>query len=195
MTLSSICVFCGSNEGARPEYRLAAEELGRLIALQGRRLVYGGGKVGLMGVLADSVLQSGGLVIGVIPQHLLDREVAHAGLTELRVVSSMHERKQAMSDLADAFVLLPGGVGSLEEFFEIWTWGQLGLHQKPYGLLNVAAYFDSLLAFLDLATAERFVREEHRRLVVIDHEPARLLDRLDQHRVPSLPKWIDREKT
>lgn len=162
------------------------------MAEEGRRLIYGGGKVGLMGILADSVLNAGGQAIGVIPQHLLDLEVGHEGLTELRVVTSMHERKQQMSDLADAFVLLPGGLGSLEEFFEIWTWGQLGLHQKPYGVLNVAGYFDSLLAFLDNSVMERFVRAEHRHLVVEAAQPRELLHKMDIAKTPSLPKWVDR---
>lgn len=169
--------------------------MGRLIAVQGRRLVYGGGNVGLMGVIADATLQNGGDVVGVIPQHLIDREVGHAGLSDLRIVGSMHERKQTMSDLADAFVLLPGGLGSLEEFFETWTWGQLGLHHKPYGLLNVAGYFDALLAFLDHAASERFVRPEHRNLLVVESDPGRLLHRLDKHRIPALPKWVDRATT
>jgi uncharacterized protein (TIGR00730 family) len=191
----SICVFCGSSAGSNPAYRAAATELGTLLAGQRRRLVYGGGNVGLMGVVADAVLRSNGSVVGVIPQHLLDLEVGHLGLSELRVVHSMHERKQQMSMLADAFVLMPGGLGSLEEFFEIWTWGQLGLHRKPYGILNVAGYFDALLAFLDHAVAERFVRPEHRRLVVVADEPGALLDALDRAKAPALPKWVDRSTT
>lgn len=193
--LSSICVFCGSSPGANPEYQHAAADLGRLLAQQGRRLVYGGGNVGLMGVLADSVLSHGGRVLGVIPQHLLDREVGHSGLTELRVVDSMHTRKQAMSDNADAFVLLPGGIGSLEEFFEIWTWGQLGLHTKPYGILNVAGYFDSLLTFLDQTVTERFVRTEHRNIVAVEDDAEALLERLDRMHVPPTAKWLDRDET
>jgi uncharacterized protein (TIGR00730 family) len=191
----SICVFCGSSSGANAAYRGAAAELGGLLAAQGRRLVYGGGNVGLMGVVADAVLESGGTVIGVIPQHLLDLEVGHHQLTELRVVHSMHERKQQMSELADAFVLLPGGLGSLEEFFEIWTWGQLGLHQKPYGILNVAGYFDALLAFLDHAAEERFLHPEHRRLVSVADDAADLLGKLDRAQAPVLPKWVDRSTT
>ena len=191
----SVCVFCGSSPGANPAYRKAAAELGSLLASQGRRLVYGGGNVGLMGVVADAALQAGGTVVGVIPQHLLDLEVGHHGLTELRVVHSMHERKQLMSTLADAFLLLPGGLGSLEEFFEVWTWGQLGLHRKPYGILNVAGYFDALLAFLDHAVGERFVYPEHRHLVVVASEAAELLTRLDRAQPPALPKWVDRSTT
>lgn len=191
----SVCVFCGSSPGLNPAYRDAARQLGMLLAAQGRRLVYGGGNVGLMGIVADAALQDGGTVTGIIPQHLLDLEVGHQGLTELRVVHSMHERKQQMSTLADAFVLLPGGLGSLEEFFEVWTWGQLGLHRKPYGILNVAGYFDGLLTFVDHAVEERFLHPEHRRLVVVSDEPADLLTALDGAQAPVLPKWVDRSTT
>ena len=192
---NAVCVFCGSSPGARSAYRDAAEALGRVMAAQGRTLVYGGGNVGLMGAVADAALGAGGRVVGVIPQHLVAREVGHTGVTELRIVASMHERKQLMADLADMFVLLPGGLGSLEEFFEVWTWGQLGLHRKPYGLLNVERYFDPLLAFLDHAVAERFVRREHRDLLLVDDDPERLLARLDEHESTVLPKWIDRRAT
>src|SRR5262249_11969059 len=192
---TAVCVFCGSSPGARPAYREVAEALGRALAEQGRTLVYGGGNVGLMGGLADAALGAGGRVIGVMPQHLVAREIAHSGVTELRMVKSMHERKQLMADLADTFVLLPGGLGSLEEFFEVWTWGQLGLHAKPYGLLNVDGYFDPLLAFLDHAVAERFVRLEHRELLIVDANPERLLARLDAQEPTPAPKWIDRRST
>jgi hypothetical protein len=188
-------VFCGSSPGARPAYLESAASLGRTLAAQGRTLVYGGGNVGLMGAVADAALAAGGRVIGVIPEHLVAREVAHTGLTDLRVVQSMHERKQVMADLADTFVLLPGGLGSLEEFFEVWTWGQLGLHAKPYGLLNVDAYFEPLLAFLDHAVAERFVRPAHRAMLVVDDNVERLLARLDTHETMPAPKWIDRRNT
>jgi len=191
---TAVCVFCGSSPGARPAYRAAAEALGRALASQQRTLVYGGGNVGLMGSIADAALTGGGQVVGVIPQHLVAREVAHTRLTDLRIVASMHERKQVMADLAGTFVLLPGGLGSLEEFFEIWTWGQLGLHRKPYGLLNVEGYFDPLLAFLDRAVAERFVRVEHRDLLLVDDDPVRLLARLDALEPLPLPKWIDRSR-
>jgi uncharacterized protein (TIGR00730 family) len=195
MGLRSICVFCGSSTGVNPAYRHAADGLGRAIAASGRRLVYGGGNVGLMGVLADAALEQGGEVIGVIPRHLVDLEVAHQSLTELRVVDSMHQRKQLMADLADGFVILPGGLGTLEEFFEVWTWGQLGLHRKPYGLLNAASYFDSLLSFLDHSVSERFVRPDHRRLLLMADDPVELLHRLDTYAVPLSPKWIDRAAT
>lgn len=193
--LKTICVFCASSPGAKPVYRETAATFGRALARDGRRLVYGGGHVGLMGVLADAVLECGGEVIGVMPKHLVDLEIAHRGLTDLRVVGSMHERKAVMADLADGFVALPGGLGTLEEFFEVWTWGQLGLHAKPYGVLNVDGFYSPLLAFLDHATAERFVRDEHRAQLVVDDLPDSLLTRLDTHRVPPTPKRIDRTTT
>jgi len=195
VVVRSVCVFCGSSPGARPAYQDAASAFGRDIASKRWTLVYGGGNVGLMGVVADAALAEGGTVIGVIPQHLVDREVAHTGLTELRVVASMHERKQAMADLSDAFALMPGGLGSLEEFFEVWTWGQLGLHGKPYGVLNVDGYFDPLLSFLDHAVRERFVRPEHRELLVVADEPRTLLARLEAQDPPSFEKWIDRRSS
>jgi uncharacterized protein (TIGR00730 family) len=188
-----ICVFCGSSAGASPVYRDAAATLGAALARGGRRVVFGGGRVGLMGVLADAALTAGGEVVGVIPQHLVDREVAHRSLTQLHVVKSMHERKAMMAELSDAFVVLPGGIGTLEEFFEVWTWGQLGLHQKPYGLLNAGGFFDPLLTFLDHAVAARFIRPEHRALLVVENRVERLLARLDEQSTPALPKWIDQE--
>ena len=193
--IRSVCVFCGSSAGRDPDYRAMAARFGRALAESGRRLVFGGGKVGLMGVLADAVLEHGGEVIGVIPRHLVDLEVAHTRLSDLRIVDSMHQRKQMMADLADGFVVLPGGVGTLEEFFEVWTWGQLGLHRKPYGLLNVASYFDPLLTFIDHAVQERFIPAEHRELLLVGEDPDVLLTALDTHVVPATPKWIDRTTT
>jgi len=154
--------------------------------------VYGGGCVGLMGELADAALAVGGEVIGVIPEGLVAREVAHKRLTDLRIVKTMHERKALMSDLSDGFVALPGGAGTLEEFFEVWTWTQLGIYQKPAALLNVAGYFDGLLTFLDHAVAQRFLRDEHRAMVLVDDDAERLLQRLDSARVPDVPQWVDR---
>jgi uncharacterized protein (TIGR00730 family) len=189
--LRRICVFCGSNDGARPAYRAQAETFGRLLASEGIELVYGGGSVGLMGALADATQKSGGKVIGVIPEALVAAEVAHLGLTDLRVVHSMHERKQLMADLADAFVALPGGFGTFEELFEIVTWAQLGLHSKPIGVLNVAAYFDPLLELVERATAEGFVARIHARLLYVDNEPASLLSRLRAHEpAPPIRKWL-----
>jgi uncharacterized protein (TIGR00730 family) len=189
--LNSLCVFCGSNPGASPEYAAAAIHLGRTLAERGLRLVYGGGHVGLMGILADAVLAAGGSVIGVIPAALATREIAHAHLTSLEVVASMHERKARMSELADGFLALPGGIGTLEELFEVWTWSQLGLQPKPCALLNVAGYYDHLLAFLDHMTGERFLSPAHRGIAIVDDDPERLLDRLAIWRPSSARKWID----
>jgi uncharacterized protein (TIGR00730 family) len=173
-----ICVFCGSSRGSRPAYADAARRMGTELARRGLGLVYGGGRVGLMGILADAALAAGGEVIGIIPEALLAWEVAHASLTDLQVVASMHERKARMADLSDAFIALPGGFGTLEEFCEVLTWSQLGLHRKPCGLVNVDGYYDPLLALLDHAVTERFVRPEHRALVLEATEPERLLDLL-----------------
>jgi uncharacterized protein (TIGR00730 family) len=191
----SVCVFCGASPGADPAYADAATALGAFLASTGRRLVYGGGHVGLMGAVADAALAGGGTVVGVIPQSLVEREIAHTGLTELRVVGSMHERKALMAELSDGFVALPGGIGTLEELFEVWTWGQLGLHRKPYGLLNVGGFYDPLLGFLDHLVAQRFVRREHRDLVLVDDAAERLVHRMVRHDPPALPKWIDRAAT
>jgi uncharacterized protein (TIGR00730 family) len=176
--LKRICVFCGASAGSRAEYASAARALASLMAAQGIGLVYGGGNVGLMGVIADAMLDAGGEVIGVIPASLVAKEVAHRAVTELRIVQTMHERKALMNDLSDAFVAMPGGFGTLEEFFEILTWSQLGFHGKPCGLLNVAGYYDGLLGMLDHAVAENFVRHDSRRLVIAESDAARLLQRL-----------------
>jgi uncharacterized protein (TIGR00730 family) len=178
--LNSLCVFCGSNPGVDLSFLASAKEVGRLLASQGRRLVYGGGRIGLMGAVADAAIAEGGEVIGVIPRSLLEKEVAHLGLSDLRVVASMHERKATMAELSDGFIALPGGIGTLEEFFEIWTWGQLGLHHKPFGLLNVAGFFDPLLAFLDQLADQRFLRPEHRGML---HEMA-------EQRPVDVWKWL-----
>jgi uncharacterized protein (TIGR00730 family) len=186
-----LCVFCGSSPGDRPVYADAARRLGECLAARGLGLIYGGGHIGLMGVLADAVLRAGGEAIGVIPQSLVDRELAHGGLTNLRVVSTMHERKALMADLADGFVALPGGYGTGDELFEILTWAQLGLHSKPIGLLNVAGFFDPLLAWLDHTVHEGFVKAAHRHLLREASEPEQLLDRLAQSRPhPGTSKWI-----
>jgi uncharacterized protein (TIGR00730 family) len=187
-----VCVFTGSSSGARPEYRQAAADLGRLLAELGIGVVYGGARVGLMGVVADAALAAGGEVVGVIPDALVAKEVAHTGLTDLRVVASMHERKALMSDLADAFVALPGGWGTLEEFFEVLTWAQLGLHRKPCGLLNTLGYFDGLLAFLSHTIAEGFVRSQNAALIAVSATPGELLDRLGSPPPPVVEKWLDR---
>ena len=176
--MKRVCVFCGSSAGIRGDYSVAAQKLAAAMARRGLGLVHGGGIVGLMGMIADSMLQAGGEVIGVIPQHLVAKEVAHRGLTELRVVDTMHQRKALMNELSDAFIALPGGYGTLEEFFEILTWSQLGIHGKPSGLLNVSGYYDSLLAMLDHAVAEGFLRAPFRELVMADTDADSLLQRL-----------------
>jgi hypothetical protein len=181
MTLSAVCVFCGSQSGSRPEYAEAAAELAVVLAGRGISLVFGGGHVGLMGALADAGLAAGGRVVGIIPRHLMRPELAHRRLTELQVVASMHERKRAMAAASDAFVVLPGGYGTLEEMFEMVTWLQLQLQSKPVGILNIEGYFDPLLAFLRHAADEGFVRPEHWDLLIVEHSPALLLDRLDLH--------------
>jgi hypothetical protein len=189
--MKRICVFAGSSVGVRPGYRTAAEALGLALAARGIDLVYGGGRVGLMGILADAMLASGGHVTGVIPHALAAREVAHLGLSDLRVVGSMHERKALMADLADGFIALPGGWGTLDELFEILTWGQLGLHQKPCGLLNAGGYFDRLLSFVDHSIDEGFVRREYRTMITVSESPDELLDRLAAYAPPLVEKWID----
>ena len=191
--ISRLCVFCGSNHGGRPQYAAAARELGTLLTESGITLVYGGGSVGLMGVLADAVLERNGQVIGVIPHALDTKELAHAGLTEMHVVDTMHERKALMADLADGFVSLPGGFGTLDESFEILSWAQLGIHSKPCGLLNVGGYYDKLTEFLDHAVAEHFVKPEHRGLVLVETNPTCLLDRMRAFHSPVTEKWIRRE--
>jgi uncharacterized protein (TIGR00730 family) len=192
--MDRICVFCGANSGVRRAYTAAARSMGAALARRGIGLVYGGGRVGLMGALADAVLADGGEVTGVIPEALMAKEVAHAGLTRLEVVRSMHERKARMADLARAFVALPGGYGTFEEFCEVLTWAQLGLHPKPCGVLNVEGYFDPLLALFDRAVAEGFVRREHRSLVLEESDPVRLLDALDGYRPARVEKWIARDE-
>jgi uncharacterized protein (TIGR00730 family) len=185
-----ICVFCGSSAGGRPAYAEAARALGRLLAAEGIGLVFGGGRVGLMGVVADAVLAGGGEAIGVIPEALLRREVGHTGLTELLVVESMHERKARMADLSDGFVALPGGFGTLEELFEVVTWAQLGIHPKPCGLLDVAGYYEPLLQLLDRGVDESFIRPQHRGLVLAETDPARLLERMRRFVPPPTEAWI-----
>ena len=176
--MKRLCVFCGANAGTRAEYGASARELSAALARRGLGLVYGGGNVGLMGMLADAMLHAGGEVIGVIPQHLVAREVAHCGVTRLHVVDDMHQRKAMMNELSDAFVALPGGFGTLEEFFEILTWSQLGIHRKPSGLLNVSGYYDDLLAMLDHAVTQGFLLPANRKLVISDTDADALVQRL-----------------
>jgi uncharacterized protein (TIGR00730 family) len=180
--MQSICVFCGANPGFDSKYTSLARQLGGLLARRGTRLVYGGGRVGLMGALADGALAGGGEVIGVMPQLLIDREVAHRGLTQLQVVTTMAQRKAVMGELADAFLTLPGGIGTLDEFFEAWTWTQLGLQRKPSGLLNADGYYDALLEFLDRSVAAGFLHAASRATVLVDTVMERLLEQLEQWR-------------
>ena len=189
--MNSICVFCGSSPGNNPAYAEAASRLGRILAERGTTLVYGGGHVGLMGVVADAALEAGGEVIGVMPRSLVDREIGHKGLTKLHVVGSMHERKALMSELSDGFVALPGGNGTLEEFFEVLTWAQLGEHGKPCGLLNVAGYYDPLLRVFDQMVEKDFLRGAHRKLVLVADDPSSLLHRFEGYEPPKIIKWID----
>jgi uncharacterized protein (TIGR00730 family) len=193
--MQRVCVFCGSSPGGDQRYREAARLLGTLLAQRGVGLVYGGASVGLMGAIADAVLEGGGHVIGVIPSALVTKEIAHQSLPDLRVVATMHERKALMADLSDAFVALPGGIGTLEETFETLTWAQLGLHRKPVGFLDTAGYYAPLLEFLGQCVSARFIRPEHQRLYIVEGEPAALLDRLATHTPPAMEKWIERTTT
>jgi len=191
--MKRICVFCGSSAGSKPEYRACAQQLGAELTRRKIGLVYGGGNVGLMGAIADSVLEAGGEAIGVIPEHLMSREIGHNRLTKLHIVRSMHERKALMSDLSDAFIALPGGFGTLEEFCEVLTWSQLGLHAKPCGIVNVLGYYTPLLAMLDHAVQERFLKPQNRALVLARDKPAELLQALEDWRPVHVEKWLDRD--
>jgi uncharacterized protein (TIGR00730 family) len=193
--MKRICVFCGSSKGSRPIYLEAAQNLGHTFARRKIDLVYGGGCVGLMGAMADAAMEQGGHVIGVIPESLVAKEVAHNGLPDLRIVKSMHERKALMAELSDAFIALPGGFGTYEEFCEVLTWGQLGLHKKPCGLLDVDGFYDPLLALFDRAVKEGFVRPVHRELVMIESDLEKLLSRFETFQPPAIAKWIDRSET
>ncbi|MBK6428835.1 MAG: TIGR00730 family Rossman fold protein [Blastocatellia bacterium] len=193
--MKRICVFCGSSEGARPEYAAVARALGAEMASRGIGLVFGGGRVGLMGAVASAVLENGGHVTGIIPHGLMVREVAHDGVEDMRVVDSMHERKALMNELSDAFISMPGGLGTIEETAEMLTWAQLGIHRKPVALLNGLGYYDPLVAFLDRTVEEGFLRAENRQLLVVGDEPASLLDRLTDYRAPETERWIRRSET
>jgi uncharacterized protein (TIGR00730 family) len=190
MTIKKICVYCGSSPGKNPAFSIAASSLAKAMCERGIGLVYGGAAVGVMGALANAVLEAGGEAIGVIPRSLAVKEVAHANLTELHVVSSMHDRKAMMAELADGFIALPGGWGTLEEIFEILTWAQLGFHEKPCGLLNIEGYYDGLIDFLDNAIEQQFVREVCRPMLMTAREPVELLDRFAGYRAPRVRKWM-----
>ncbi len=187
-----LCVFCGSSPGDNPAYRAAAQTLGQALVEQGLGLVYGGAAVGLMGVVADAALAAGGEVIGILTEGLQRREVGHPGLTELRIVETMHQRKAMMADLADGFIALPGGIGTLDEFCEILTWSQLGIHTKPCGLLNIAGYYDALIAFFDQMVASRFLSQTDRERVLVEDDAAQLLARFAAYRSQPTNKWLDR---
>ena len=193
MPLGSMCVFCGARPGVNPLYRETAEALGRHIGERGLRLVYGGGAVGLMGVVADAAMAAGGEVIGIIPHSLERSEIGHRGLTRLEVVDGMHARKARMAELSDAFIALPGGLGTLEELFEVWTWGQLGYHAKPLGLLDVNGFYDKLSLFLDHLVDEGFVRAPHREMLQRGASPAELLANLENWQPLAPAKWAGRQ--
>ncbi len=193
--MKSICVFCGSNPGTNPVYMKTAEKLGLFLAEKGVSVVYGGGRVGLMGQVADTVMENGGKVIGIIPHSLAEKEVAHQGLTELHVVDSMHTRKAMMAEYSDGFIALPGGFGTFEELCEIITWAQLGFHSKPCGFLNIEGYYDPLVELFDKATREKFVRVEHRKLVLIENEIEKIFEAMINYRPPKLEKWLERDET
>lgn len=191
--MKRICVYCGSRSGGKAEYAAVASTLGQTLAEQQLTLVYGGASVGLMGAIADSVLEHGGEVIGVMPKALVDREIAHSGLTDLRIVESMHARKATMAELSDAFVAMPGGLGTLEELFEILTWSQLGLHRKPCALLNIRHFYDPLIHFLDEATYEGFIQYHHRRMLVIANSPHSLIELLREYQAPEAKQWLSQD--
>jgi uncharacterized protein (TIGR00730 family) len=191
--MKRVCVFCGSSMGTKPIYAEAAAALGRMLAERGIGLVYGGGNIGLMGMVANAALEGGAEVIGVIPKALMKFEIGNLDLTALHMVGSMHERKALMAELSDGFIALPGGIGTMEELFEVWTWGQLGLHPKPLGFLNVAGYYDHLQTFLDHMVGEGFLKGRHRTMVAVEENPAALLARFDAYSPPSVPRVIDRD--
>jgi uncharacterized protein (TIGR00730 family) len=195
MNIRNICVYCGSSPGRNPDYLAGARLLAKELVQRNIGLVYGGANVGVMGVLANSVLELGGKAIGVIPEALVSKEIAHRGLTKLHVTKSMHERKSLMAELADGFVALPGGIGTMEEIFEMWTWAQLGFHQKPCGLLNLSRFFNKLGEFLDHVVNEQFVKAPHREMLIIESEPAKILDRFQNYQPPVVGKWITQTET
>lgn len=193
--IHSLCIYCGSSPGRLAAYGSAGRALAEALVSRNIRLVYGGAGIGIMGLVADQVLKLGGEVIGVIPKALAHKEVAHKNLTELHITQSMHERKTLMAELSDGFIALPGGIGTLEELFEIWTWAQLGFHNKPCGLLNVEGYFDSLIGFLDHVLAEQFVKKHHHAMLIVETNPDVLLDRYVDYRPPAVKHWVDKDET
>jgi hypothetical protein len=193
--MKAICVYCGSSPGRLDVYASAARALGQAMVERDLGLVYGGASIGLMGLIADTVMQLGGRAVGVIPKGLARKEVVHRHLTELHVTQSMHERKTLMAELSDGFIAMPGGIGTFEEIFEIWTWAQLGIHAKPCGLLNVAGYYDALTTFLDHAAAEQFLKPDQRSLLMVEQQPQALLDRFASYQPPSVRKWLDADES
>jgi uncharacterized protein (TIGR00730 family) len=193
--MKSVCIFCGSSMGANTAYSDGARAMGRELASRGLTLVYGGGSVGLMGVVADAALAAGGKVHGVIPRRLQEKEIGHKALTQMDVVETMHERKARMAELSDAFIAMPGGIGTYEEIFEIWTWAQLGIHRKPLGFYDVDGFYDPLMSFLNKATSEGFVREQHRHMAFVETRPGALLDRLAHYVPTAVAKWMEQAQT
>ncbi len=193
--MKKLSVFCGSNKGSDPEFAVAAASLGKELVRRDIELVFGGGKVGLMGIIANTVLREGGRATGVIPKGLMAREVGHEGLSELLVVRTMHERKATMARLSDGFIALPGGIGTFEELFEIWTWAQLGMHRKPIGALNIGGYYDQLIGFIDNAVRNEFLKPVNRQMLLVDSVPERLLDRFETYEPPDVMHWIDEESS
>jgi uncharacterized protein (TIGR00730 family) len=193
--MKNICVYCGSSPGRLDAYADGARALAQALVARDLGLVYGGASIGLMGLVADTVLQLGGRAVGVIPHALARKEVAHKNLTELHITQSMHERKTLMAELSDGFIAMPGGIGTFEEIFEVWTWAQLGIHAKPCGLLNVAGYYDWLTTFLDHAAAEQFLKPQHRGVLIVEQEPVALLDRFASYQPPGVQKWLDKDET
>lgn len=194
-SINSLCIYCGSSPGRLGTYASAAVSLAEALVSRNIKLVYGGASIGIMGMVADNVLKLGGQAIGVIPKALAHKEVAHQNLTELHITQSMHERKMLMAELADGFIALPGGIGTLEELFEIWTWGQLGFHNKPCGLLNIDRYYDLLIGFLAHALAEQFVKKQHHALLMVEKTPDALLERFANYQPPTVPHWVGKNET
>ena len=192
--MQTICIYCGSSSGFSPVYEDAVDALAQTLAAQQKRIVYGGARVGLMGCIADKMLEQGCEVIGVMPEALVEKEIAHTGLTQLHVVKSMHERKALMAELSDAFIAMPGGMGTLEELFEMLTWGQLGFHQKPCAVYNVDGYYDALLSFIEQSVSQGFVKDVHRQLLLTHNEPAALLKLLENYQAPNVTKWLTKSE-
>jgi hypothetical protein len=192
--MKNICMFCGSTVGKNPIYKQTAQEVGLLFVKKQIRLIYGGGRVGLMGIIADTVMQNGGKVVGIIPQFLIEMEVAHSRLSEMIMVKTMHERKKRMTDMAQGFMIMPGGIGTMDEFFEVFTWAQLGLHAKPIGLLNTNGFFDKLLAYIDFAVEEGFVKPQSREMILIETDAEQLIENMQNYEASHVKKWLTKHQ-